>query len=66
MRYEKSITVNLGNFNSMKVGVIEANDLETCDEQIVAHIKRRFKKNWKQLLEDNTMTAIGVDLDKFD
>jgi len=40
MLYEKTITVNLGNYESVKIGVSEANRLEDCDEAIWNELKK--------------------------
>lgn len=39
-KFEKSVTINLGNFNSMKIGVTEASSFEECDTQISDYIKK--------------------------
>ena len=39
MKYEKSITINLGNYESLKVGVSDAPSYEECDKAIKDHLK---------------------------
>ena len=38
MKYEKSVTINLGNYESMRVGVTEANSFEECDIELKKHL----------------------------
>jgi len=38
IKFEKSVTINLGNYNSMKVGVTEAGSFEECDIEIKKHL----------------------------
>jgi len=58
-KYEKSITVNLGNYESLKVGVSDAPSYNECDKAINEHlnnlgievtngIKRSLKWNGKK------------------
>jgi hypothetical protein len=39
-KFEKSVTLNLGNYNSMKIGITEASSFEECDKQINDYIKK--------------------------
>ena len=41
MKYEKSVTINLGNYNSVRIGVTEAESLEAADREIRAHLAER-------------------------
>lgn len=40
MRYEKSLTINLGNFESLRVGVSEADRFSDCDQFIYEELKK--------------------------
>ena len=41
MKYDKQITVNLGNYESLKVGVSDAPSFEECDKILIAELKSR-------------------------
>ena len=38
MKYEKSITINRGDYRSLKVGVTDAPSYEECDRAIIDHL----------------------------
>jgi len=38
MKYEKSITLNLGNYESLKIGVSDAPSYNECDNAIKQHL----------------------------
>jgi ribosomal protein L5 len=37
-KFEKSVTINLGNYESMRIGVTEANSFEECDIELKKHL----------------------------
>jgi len=39
MKYEKVITINIGNYESLKIGVGDAPSFEECDKALIEHIK---------------------------
>ena len=39
MKYEKSITLNLGNYESLRIGVADAPNYEECDKVIIKHLQ---------------------------
>jgi hypothetical protein len=39
MKYDKMITVNIGNFESIKIGVSDAPSFADCDKTIIEHLK---------------------------
>ena len=39
MRYEKIITINLGGYQSMKLGITDAPSFADCDKHIIGHLK---------------------------
>lgn len=41
MKYEKSVTINLGNYNSVRIGVTDAESLDAADREIRAHLTNR-------------------------
>jgi len=38
MKFSKSITINLGNYESIKIGVDDAPSFEDCDKMIVEEL----------------------------
>lgn len=40
MRYEKMITINLGQYQSLKIGISDAPSFFECDKYLVAELKR--------------------------
>ena len=40
MKYEKSITINMGNYNSMRIGCTEADSFEEIDVELAKEIKK--------------------------
>lgn len=40
MKYSKSITVNMKDFESMKISVEDAPSFETCDEALINELQR--------------------------
>jgi len=39
MKYEKMITVNVGNFESIKIGVSDAPSFDECNKILIEHLK---------------------------
>ena len=39
MKVEKHITVNLGNYQSLKIGAIDADNFSQCNEALIKEIK---------------------------
>jgi len=39
MKYEKCVTINLGNYQSLKIGVSEANSFADCDKVLIEHLE---------------------------
>ena len=40
MKFDKQVTLNLGNYESLKLGVGDADSFEQCDEQISKELTR--------------------------
>lgn len=40
MKVSKHLTINIGQYESLKIGVDEAPSFETADESIIAELKR--------------------------
>jgi len=41
MKYDKTVTINLGNYESMKIGVSEAPSYDDCDKMIIQELERK-------------------------
>ena len=37
--YSKAVTINLGNYESLRIGVSDAPSFEECDNAIISHLK---------------------------
>ena len=38
MKFEKAITINIGNYQSVRIGVSDANSFADCDEALIKHV----------------------------
>ena len=53
MKYEKTITINLGNYESLKLGVSECDSWEECDKMLIDEILKKnlpFDKQMRKVL----------------
>jgi hypothetical protein len=44
MKYEKGVTINLGNFQTYKIAVSEAPSFEECSKKIIEELRQMQKK----------------------
>jgi len=40
MKYEKMVTINIGNYQSLKIGVTEAPSFDDCDKVIIEELDK--------------------------
>jgi len=51
MKYEKVVTINLGNYESVKIGVTDASSFSECDKLLLDQVKELGVKLSTQLMK---------------